>query len=97
MLRSFECKSGKKIDVVARTAVKYRRFGILLLNDDTGATINNIEKAKGPDPVDITNEIFSRWMEGTGLEPLWLTLVNCLRDIELNTVANEIQKMFIIE
>ena len=83
---------------MAKTALKYRRFGILLLMDHTGSTVANIARAKGPDPVDITTEIFSRWLEGTGLEPRsWLTLVNCLRDIELNTVANEIEKMFIIK
>ena len=98
MLRSFECKSGKTIDVVARTAVKYGRFGILLLNDETGSTISIIKKAKGSDPEEITNEIFSRWIEGEGRddEPRsWSTLVKYLRQVELNTVADEIEEMFI--
>ena len=83
---------------MAKTALKYSRFGILLLMDDTGSTVATIAKAKGPDPVDITTEIFSRWLEGTGLEPRsWLTLVKCLRSVDLNTVANDIEKMFIIK
>ena len=61
----------------------------------SGTTVNNIEKAKGPDPVNIANEIFSHWLAGKGRIPVtWITLVECLRDVHLNVLASMIMDMY---
>ena len=43
-------------------------------------------------PERITHKILQEWLEGKGLKPVsWETLVNTLRDIGLNALADEIQ------
>ena len=42
----------------------------------------------------INEDILQRWISGKGLKPFtWDTLVKCLRDTELNTLANEIEEV----
>ena len=46
------------------------------------------------DADEINKAILQKWIGGKGLEPFtWDTLVKCLRDTELNTLANEIEEV----
>ena len=69
-------------------------FGTLLLEDNTGAVVSGIERAKMHAAAEINEAILQKWIGGKGLEPFtWDTLVQCLRDTELNTLANEIEEV----
>ena len=79
-------------DIVVEIQRHFRKFGIQLLQDDTGNTIEGIEKKKRGDPGDITFEILRLWLQGKGRQPVtWQTLVNCLQDANLHITADYIQ------
>ena len=70
----------------------YVKLGIQLLQDDTGNTIEGIERKKRGDPGDITVEIFRLWLQGKGRQPVtWQTLVECLEHTKLHVAANLIK------
>ena len=65
-----------------------------MLKDDTGTIISTIEQAKMHDAHLINEAILERWIGGKGQGPFtWDTLVECLRDTELNTLADEIEEV----
>ena len=79
-------------DVVVEIQSDYLKFGIQLLQDDTGNTIEGIERKKRGDPSEITVEILRLWLQGKGRQPVtWQTLVNCLQDTKLYVMADYIQ------
>lgn len=84
---------GEFKDILTEIQNDHKRFGTLLLKDDSGNVIKGIEKAcrNGPQ-VDITVEILRQWLQGRGRLPVtWQTLVDCLRDAKLNVVADYIE------
>ena len=84
---------GEFKDILTEIQNEHKRFGTLLLKDDSGNIIKGIEKAStNGNPVDITVEILRQWLQGTGRLPVtWQTLVECLRDAKLNVAADYIE------
>ena len=83
-----------KINIPEQIGTNYRTFGIFLLKDDNGTIISGIERAKMHAADEINEAILERWIGGKGKGPFtWDTLVQCLRDTELNTLANEIEEV----
>ncbi len=67
---------------------RYIIFGTLLLEDSTGA----IERSCQLDSFWINQTILSRWLQGEGRRPVtWATLIGVLRDINRNTLAEDIE------
>ena len=65
-----------------------------MLKDDTGAIVSGIVQAKMHAADEINEAILERWIGGKGQGPFtWGTLVKCLRDTELNVLANEIEEV----
>ena len=90
-LRKLPVKDGVK-NIVAEIQNDYIRLGGCLLEDEGGNKVNGIEKAKRDDPVAITEEILRQWRLGKGKEPVtWQTLVDCLREAQLNVAADDIE------
>ena len=70
----------------------YEKFGTLLLEDNKGNKVDSIAKSKHYIPVNITVEILKQWLQGKGRKPVtWQTLVKCLRDTNLNALADDIE------
>ena len=68
------------------------QFGIFLLDDSTGARVTNLEHLHQRNAERINKEILQKWLAGSGKQPVtWATLVEVLRDIELSTLASEIE------
>ena len=66
-------------------------FGYLLLQDETGAKVDSITHKNRENPNVINLEIFRLWLSGAGLQPVsWKTLVDVLKDIKLNVLADKI-------
>ena len=87
-LRNFPVINGH-IDIAAEIGTTYEKFGTLLLEDKIGNKVDSIAKSKHYITVDITVEILKQWLQGKGREPVtWRTLVKCLRDTDLNTLAD---------
>ena len=94
-LLKFPGRSGK-INIPQQIGTNYKTLGIFLLQDDTGTIVSGIERAKMHAVDEINEAIFQKWIGGKGQGPFtWDTLVKCLRDTELNTLANEIEEVLL--
>ena len=80
------------INIPVEIGTEYVEFGVFLLDDPNGAIVKimahyHLNKAK-----QINIEIFQEWLTGKGKQPVtWATLVEVLRDIELSTLACQIE------
>ena len=78
-LLSFRNEIGH-INILQQVGKKYRSFGVLLLNDETGATIKAIASECCGDPEQIILEIVKQWMEGKGRPVSWDVFIHVLND-----------------
>ena len=73
-------------------ATKYVQFGIFLLDDKTGSRVKVMAHHHLNNAEQINTEILSEWLTGRGKKPVdWATLVEVLCDIELSTLAGDIE------
>ena len=80
------------INVAEKIGTKYHDFGILLLDDSDGTRVKNMECKHREDAERINKEILQEWAAGRGKKPVsWETLTEVLHDIELSTLADEIE------
>ena len=96
-LLKFPGKHGK-IDIPAQIGEEYTKFGTFLLKDDYGTIVSGIERAKMQNATEINRTILREWINGKGEEPFtWATLVKCLRDADLNRLADDIEEVLIYD
>ena len=89
---TFPDKSGERIGIHKMIGAKYKTFGIILLNDSDGRTVDTISTNEEGDTEDINIEILKRWVQGAGRQPAtWRTLVQVLKQSSLTTLAKEIE------
>ena len=80
------------VDTAEKIGTDYKHFGALLLNDNDGSKVNNIEMSKCGDPIGITAEILEQWLQGRGRMPVtWQTLIKCLRDMKRIVLVDAIE------
>ena len=84
---------GKKenIKIPQKIGTKYLEFGILLLNDETGAEVRTIVTKHHEAADQINLEILSLWIQGKGKPLSWSVLINVLKSIELPILAKDIE------
>jgi len=81
----------RKINIPQEISIKYRDFGILLLDDRTGTRLEALEHEHRCNAELINSKILQEWIAGKGKHPVsWKTLTEVLRDVELNTLAEDI-------
>ena len=90
-LLKFQDMSGKFINIPERIGINYFMFGVLLLNDETGAEVTAIITAHHENATLINLEILSRWIGGKGQPLSWDTLISVLEDIGLGNLAGDIK------
>ena len=89
-LLKFPCKGGF-IDLISEIGAKYKKFGILLLKDHTGARITAIAQKHTNDAEQINIEVLQEWLQGKGKKPVtWHTLIEVLKDTGLSELAKDI-------
>ena len=95
-LLKFPIRDGEShIDIIEKIGANYKKFGVLLLEDETGSKISSILSRWREDPEQITNEIVRRWLSGEGKRPVtWKTLTEVLHDSRLSYIAKEIEAIF---
>ena len=82
----------RRINIPQEIGTKYHQFGIHLLNDCNGTRVQNIEHACLKESEPINTRIIQEWATGRGKRPVnWKTLTEVLHDIELSTLASEIE------
>jgi len=93
-LKKFPSKHGQDINIPLQISTNYQTFGTFLLEDDRGTIVAGSERAMMSDAERINEAILMRWIGGEGKHPLtWDTLVTCLRDSKLKTLASDIEKV----
>ena len=70
----------------------FRKFGTVLLNDESGALMDAIENDCNGRAHRITLKVLQEWMLGKGERITWTVLVKTLNDCKLTTLASKIQK-----
>ena len=91
-LLRFTCTDGKMINIPVEIATKYVQFGTFLLNDRNGSRVKIMAHKHLNDAEQINIEILQEWLTGRGKQPVtWATLVDVLHNIELSTLASEIE------
>ena len=80
-----------KLGVPEQVSTKFRKFGILLLNDEKGTQVDNIEEDLHGNPERINTKILQYWLQGKGLPVTWETLIHTLRACSLNGLADKVQ------
>ena len=89
-LLNFPGKSGN-ISIPKQISTKYFQFGVLLLNDETGAEVNAIVTKYRDDAEQINLEVLRLWIGGKGKPLSWDTLIDVLKAVGLNILASDIQ------
>ena len=89
-LLNFPVKSGN-ISIPQQVGAQYFMFGVVLLNDKAGAEVNAIAKQYRGDAEQINFEILRLWIGGKGKPLSWDALIDVLKLIGLNTLADDIQ------
>ena len=82
----------KNLDIIQRTSTSYTKLGMYLLDDDNCDIVDSYKEKYKNDPVEIVSAVYKKWISGTGRKPVtWQTLVDVLREIELNSLAGDIE------
>ena len=82
----------RRINIPQEIGVQYRDFGLFLLEDHNGARIRALAHKHRDDANEINIEIIEGWVTGKGKHPItWKTLTQVLHDIDLRTLAQEIE------
>ena len=88
----FTCANGKVLNIPLQIGTKFYQFGLLLLKDSNGTTVDNIIFKHNNDPVQINTEILKEWLNGSGKQPMtWEILIETLDDCNLVTLAKDIK------
>ena len=82
--------SKRNIRIAEESAAKYIQIGAFLLRDDNGARVSAIEQS---DRVATVTMIYSKWLQKDE-DHSWEKLMQCLRDVELNCLARDLELHF---
>ena len=80
------------INIPASIGQKCWQFGILLLIDDTGQMVDSIVHEHQRDTELINLKILQKWINGVGQPVSWATLIQVLKDIQLNELARRVEQ-----
>ena len=93
LLQRFPKKLGGYINIIERIGTAHHKLAINLLKDEHGSLSDTIEAPHRSDPNQITETILQKWLER---EPRsWSELVAALREIELGTLAKDLEENII--
>ena len=82
----------RRINIPQEIGIKYYQFGLLLLENDTRTRIQALTDKHMKDTEHINMEVLQQWLAGRGKRPItWMTLTKVLHDIELSTLAGEVE------
>ena len=91
-LMKFTFTDGTVVNILVEIAVKFSQLGTFLLDDRSGSRVKIMARKHHYDAEQINTEIIQEWLAGRGKQPVtWATLVDVFCDIELSTLAGEIE------
>ena len=80
-----------RLKIPEKVGTKYRKFGTLLLNDDTGGLVDIAEKSCHYQPDDIVTSILRKWLQEGPTPVTWSNLIQVLRDCCLQGLAQYVE------
>ena len=83
-----------KLDIHKEVGDNYKVFGSSLLHDETGMVVAGIKDSYRT-AQSVTIQILQEWLIGRGESITWQSLIQALRDSQLNTLANIVAKKYI--
>ena len=84
----------RTINIPEEIGDNYTSFGVFLLKDHTGAKVNALAHQHSYNAKEINLAILREWLQGKGRKPvIWQTLVDTLRDSNMNTLADAIKQV----
>ena len=89
-LLRFPDKKGNYINIPRQIGTKYFPFGLLLLNDETGAEVSTVISEHRENAEQINLKILSLWIGGRGKPLSWAVLIAVLKAIGLSTLASDV-------
>ena len=91
-LLRFTCTDGRVVSIPVEVATKYVQFGTFLLDDRNGSRVKIMAHEHLNNAEQVNIAILQEWLIGRGKKPVtWTNLVEVLRDIELSTLAGDIE------
>ena len=88
---AFPGKHGN-VNIFREISTDYYEFGVLLLNDRSGARVNAIACMYCYNAERVGTEVFRLWLQGSGRQPVsWQTLIDVLIKAGLMTLARIIE------
>ena len=82
----------KSVSITQKTSTCYTKLAMYLLDDDNRDIVDGFKEKYHGDPEEIVTAVYKKWINGTGRKPVtWQTLVDVLREIELSSLAAEIE------
>ena len=80
-----------RLKIPEKVGGRYRKFGTLLLNDDTGGLVDIAEKSCHYQPDDIVTSILRKWLQEGPTPVTWSNLIQVLRDCCLQGLAQYVE------
>lgn len=85
-----------KVNLLEEIGVHCSDFGALLLEDNKGVKISNIELEMKGNTTGINRQIVIQWLQGKGRQPVtWGTFIVVLQDINLKKLAEDIESIIL--
>ena len=85
------------MDIITAITQDWKNFGIYFDFDEAGRTLNCIAKDYHYHSIDCCTQMMTEWLEGSGRQPAtWATLIDLLKDAEMNDLAQQLVTIFII-
>ena len=95
-LKKFPGKHGR-FDVMERIGVNYPELGMFLLQDHDLSKVSALELTWQRASLPICRDIMKDWVQGKGKLPVtYATLLHCLRDADLHSLAKDIEDVLTI-
>ena len=86
------------VDIAEHIGDNYESLiGICPLNDTEGVLLTSIRHSSEPKIDSKLNEMFRKWLAGSGRMPVTWTFVKCLCNVKLNRLADTIEEEYISE
>ena len=93
ILERFPHPSGN-INIMEEVVPEYRRLGNILLKSPNGVRVSNIEMNNPRNVEDVVYDIFRAWLSEDA-DATWSKLVQCLKEINLNPLAKNIERCLV--
>ncbi len=85
----------KIINIPQEIGVEYKRFGVILLQDEKGNRVQAIELEKHWKPQAINEQILEDWVGGKGMPVRWDVLIQVPNDMQLTVLAQDIEEALV--